>query len=246
MITKANATKLAAWLYVHEPALFRKILVTTQKLQRSPFGRLGYFGDDSAIAADDTLSEVTPDVSYMSDATVNAPDVTVDSASIDVPIDSNVTDSIAAAPIVDASVSDASQSSGSFWDSIGSSISGAAGAVGKVASGLLSPQTLAAAGTATAAYFNSQARTAQTQQQQALVNAQLARVRSGYSPAPVTYVRNPTTGQLTPVYASNSGYTPVTSSLYNRLTAPAGMSISPLTIGAVLGGGILIALLLAR
>ena len=237
-ISRANALKLSAWLAVHEPALFRKVLTVTQKLQRSPLGRFGYFGDDSA------LSEVVvnvPDTSitpaYQSvdtsafDPTVTLSDVTVDTSNLGISSDTtNAINQAIAAPTVDSTTSDASQSSGSFWSSVANGVGSVAGSVAKVAGALISPQTIGAVSNAAASYFNAQAKSAQNQAQQAAVNAQLQRVAQGGAPAPITYVRDPTTGALTPVYASNGGYRPVTQPLLNRLTGG--------TVGASMVGNI--------
>lgn len=250
-----NALKLSAWLAVHEPTLFRQILVTTQKLQRSPLGRFGLFGDDSAL---DTITVSSGDVSPVDFSSVDlssvSPDVTlqsvgVDAANISVSDDTNaaIQSAVASPPSVDSSVADASQSSGGFWSSIGSGISSVAGAVGKVAGALVSPQALQAAGNAATAYFNAQAKTAQSQAQAAAVQTQLSRVNQGAAPAPITYVRNPVTGALTPVYQSNAGAQPLTASLLSQLNAPGGLlNSSTLFIGGAIALVVIIALAASR
>jgi hypothetical protein len=243
-ITPQNALKLSAWLAVHEPALFRQLLGTTQALQRSPLGRFGFFGGD-------VLTEFVPDIPSTSfDTSVfTVPDlqlqnITVDSSFGDIPTSASdsIANAIAALPAPDGSVADASPS---FWSSLGSGISSAAGSVAKLAGALLSPQTVGAAATAATAYFSSQAKSAQTQAQQAAVNAQLARVAQGGAPAPITYTRDPYTGALVPVYQSNTGAQTLTPSLLNRLSSPATAGLSGLSTPLLLiGGGLLVGSLL--
>jgi len=248
VVTPANALKLSAWLAVHEPALFRVLLKRTQAMQRSPLGRFGYFGDDSFlqdVSFDPGSVSVPADTSAAIDTaafTADLPDVSLADVSVDIPdIPQSTTDAInqaIAAPDENAPADAASASPG-FWSSIGSGASSVIGAVTKVASGLLSPQTISAASNAAAAYFRSQATTAQAQMQQATVQAQLARVAAGAAPAPLSYVRDPTTGATIPVYYSNTGVKPATPSLLNQLSTA---GISP---GAMIGGGLILLTVLA-
>lgn len=249
-ISPQNALKLSAWLATHEPALFREVLRTATRLQRSPLGRFGLFGDDSAMAEVVVTADApAPDVPPVDTSSFITP--TADVASIDIPADvtQSISDAVAAPPAVDSSISDASSSSGGFWSSLGSGLGSAAGTIAKVAGALVSPQTISAVGNAAASYFNAQARSTSAQAQQAAVQAQLSRVAQGAAPAPITYARDPVTGALTPVYASNTGYRPLTPQLVNRIATPQG-SIAGLPTMWVLGGGIaaaiLFTLLLAR
>lgn len=243
-----NALKLSAWLAMHEPNLFRQILVTTQKLQRSPLGRFGLFGDDSGLdSVTISAGDVTP-VDFSSvDLSAVSPDVTLqsvgDAADISISDSTNsaIQSAVAAPPAIDASIADASQSSGGFWSSVGSGISSVAGAVGKVASALVSPQALQAAANTATAYFNAQAKTAQAQAQAAVVQAQLGRVNQGAAPAPITYLRNPVTGALTPVYQTNTGAQPLTSALLAQLSSPGGILSSPVWL--IAGAVVLVALI---
>lgn len=255
-ITATNALKLSAWLAMHEPGLFRVLLVSLPKLQRSPGGRLGYFGDDS------TLTEVTvnvPDTSitpaFASDPGLDItagfvnPSVSLADVSLD-PVNTGALSAIDQAitsPPADTPAS-ASASAPSFWTSLGSGVSSVLGSVGKVAGALVAPATLAAAGGVAAAYFNAQGKTATANAQQAVVNAQLARTYNGGSPAPITYTRNPVTGALTPVYASNTGYQPVTASLLGSLSGSGTVMGIPskLFIGGAIAIAIVAALSLAK
>lgn len=256
-----NATKLSAWLYVHEPALFRQLLVTLPRLQRSPLGRLGLFGDDSGlsevvVSAPDAssdfissgggaLTDIAPDLSsFKPDLTPIGVDTSLASP-VDTAISSSVSDAVASAPVADSSVADSSSTSGGFWGSLGAGLGSAAGAIGKVAGALISPPAIAAAGTAAAAYFGSQAASAQRQAQQAAVQLQLQRTALGATPAAVTYARNPYTGAITPVYQSNSGSVPLTQGLYNQLSNP-GLPGGTVTWIALAGGALLLVLLASR
>lgn len=243
-ITPQNALKLSAWLAVHEPKLFRQLLVNAQKLQRSPLGRLGLFGDNgdamdviTVSAPADTYTPVTPDPTLQ--------DVSIPDVGISIDASDAITAAVSAPPAIDSSIADSSQTSGGFWSSIGAGIAGAAGAVGKLAGALVSPQTVQAASTAASAYFNAQARTAQAQLQNAAVQAQLSRVYGGAAPAPITYTRDPVTGALVPVYQSNAGAQPLTPSVLSRLTTSTGMSPT-LLIGGGIAALIVISLLAAR
>jgi hypothetical protein len=255
-ISPTNALKLSAWLYVHQPDLFRQILVNTGKLKASPLGRLGYFGDDASF-----LDSFTPDLSAVdvSAATVDIPMDTsnaIDSAYLDatladtldanVPVAAAIENDPAIANSVNMAIgapaggmtSDPGPAAGGFWSSIASGAAGALGAVGKVAAGLVSPTVLGGAAMAATSYFNSQAKTAQLQAQQSATATQFARVGQGYAPAPLTYTVNPQTGQMTPVYAGQNGSVPLTAGLAQQLSAP---SIGGLSTGTVLlGGGLLL------
>lgn len=256
MISPSNALKLSAWLYVHQPDLFRQLLINTGKIKASPLGRLGYFGDDASFLD----SVATPDLQTVdvSAATADIPMDTssaIDMAALDANLADTLTADVPVASAIDASPSVANSinaaigapgpadssvpaPSGSFWDSVAAGASSALGAVGKVASALVSPPVLTGAATAAAAYFNSQAKTAQLQAQQAATATQFARVSQGKVPAPITYAVNPQTGQLTPVYASQQGTLPLTAGLSQQLSAP---SIGGLPLSTVLiGGGLLL------
>jgi len=251
-ITPANALKLSAWLAVMHPGLFRQLLAKTSALQSSPFGRFGLFGDD--VPLQDVGLDI-PDVSVDTTSAIDtaaltdfSPDLApVDTAgALDIPIASNVGGSIdqALGGGTLASPDSGSSTDASFWSSIGSGAASVAGAVGKVASALLAPATLSAAATAAGAYFKSQATTTQAQlqaqTQQAVLNAQLARVAQGGAPAPISYARN-AYGQLVPVYNSPAGSLPVTSSMLSGLANPvtAGLSSVPTSVWLI-GAGLLI------
>lgn len=257
-ISRDNALKLSAWLAVHEPKLFRQLYSNTLAVARSPLGRLGYFGDDvglSEITVNAGQDFSTPDFSSVDTSsfnpTVSLTDISYDPGSIPAissDASNSITDAIAA-PDVSSPVAAPDTS---FWGSIASGASSVAGAVGKVASALASPQAITAAGNVASSYFKSQATATQAQmaqaQQQATVNAQLARVAQGYPPAPITYQRNPYTGQVTPVYQTSTGaYQPATPSVLSRLASPgvAGVS-STLLIGGSVAALILITLVSAR
>jgi hypothetical protein len=259
-----NALKLSAWLYMHEPQLFRQLLVSLPKLQRTPYGRMGFFGDDAALfdvtvsgntdSTGDTFVPLSdggtlPDVTVPEDFTQDValePIAALDSgADAATAVPDAVSAAVATPPATDASTADASASSAGFWSGIGSGVASVAGSVAKVAGALVSPASITAAGSAATAFFNAQAKTNTTAMQQAAVNAQLARVAAGGAPAPITYVRNPVTGQLTPVYQSNQGAQALNSSLLQRLTNPSLVGGSSLSPTLLIGGGLALAIGLA-
>lgn len=259
-ITPQNALKLSAWIAAVHPDLFRQLVGQVNSIARTPNGRLGrfgYFGDDADLSSLD----FTPDLpTYMPDPSTNIDlssigdnislqDVSFDpsTAGVDDLSSSAITSAIAAPSAPDSSLSGSSDSSGSFWSSVGSGVSSVASSVGKVAAALLSPQVVSSVANAASSYFKSQATTAQAQAQaqtqQAVLNAQLARVAAGGAPAPISYVRNPVTGAMTPVYASNTGLQPVTSNLLSSLLTPqaGGVSIAGISgTGWMIGGAVLL------
>lgn len=280
-VTAQNALKLSAWLAATHPALFRQILATTTKLQRSPLGRLGFFGDDTLTEfvpdipdTSVTSSAAMPDMSSFSTSDLSSSFSSMPSAgpggdlssmtlsSLDTPAGSGVESSIGYSPAgssfntaFDSALGDSGittaiaqppasdPSSGGFWSQVASGASSVASSVGKVAAGLLSPQTMTAAAGAAGAYFKAQAQTDQTRAQAQIVNAQLARTAAGFAPAPISYTTNPYTGQVTPVYASNTGYQPVTPGLLNQLTRPTAAGIAGISTPVLLIGGAALLLL---
>lgn len=241
-INPQNALKLSAWLAVHEPVLFRALAISLPRQQRAK--ALGFLGDDTSL-------DFTPDLPAMESTPLDTPDFTLDTISteaVDVSPDvSQAIDSVVSTPpLPDPSTPGATvESNSSFWSQVGSGLGSAAASVGKLASALVSPQALGAAGAATAAYFNAQAKTAQTQAAQAVAQAQIARVNAGYSPATISYAVNPVTGARTPVYLSAAGTVPVTSPLLTQLSQSTGLSPTGLlTVG--IGALIVITLLAAR
>lgn len=251
-VSPKNALKLSAWIASQHPELFRQLLGKVTALQRSPLGRLGYFGDDAAVA-DLTFTPdlppieiasgvdfqssaaYTPDLTPVADFS-NADTLALTDASLPADIFSNALES---APTPDSS---APPAAGSFWSSIGSGLSGAASAIGKVASGLLSPGAIAGVGGAAAAYFTLKGKTAASNAQNAVLQTQLARTAAGHSPAAISYIRDPTTGQVIPVYNTPRGPTPVTGSLLNTLANPsmAGTVAGIPTTYLLIGGGLLL------
>jgi hypothetical protein len=245
-ITAQNALKLSAWIAAQHPDLFRQLVTTVGALQRSPLGRLGLVGDDTDLTFTPDLPpiEIGSSVDYQSTAAYTPELADVSLSSVDTPPVGDFTDSITSAIAAPSTTVDvaAPPESGSFWSSIGSGAASAAGAIGKVASALVSPQSLVAAGGVAAAYFGMQGKTAQAQSQNAVLQAQLARVNSGAPPAGISYVRNPVTGAVTPVYNTANGQIPVTGPMLNSLSSPvlsgtiAGIPTSMLLIG----GGVLV------
>lgn len=243
-LSPANALKLSAWLALHEPGFFSLVLAKTAG--RSPHAPFGFLGDDAPL----TDSGVT-DVGLVPDATItvtasadsgpgvdlssftpelqdigSAFDSSASTPGISDAVTSSITDAIASPPPPDASTANADTS---FWSNVSSGLGAAAGAVGKAAQALISPQVVSSLASAAGAYFTAQARTnvaqatLQAQQvaaqgQQLALQTQLARAQAGLAPAPITYSRNPNTGQVVPVYASNTGAQPLTGTLASLLT----------------------------
>lgn len=261
-VTPQNALKLSAWLAREHPALFRQMLSATRKLQRSPLGQLGMFGDDSTLdfslpstpdlASSSDLSNLTLDsLGSSADTSVASLDtISPDSAVGYTPTAADVspvTTAIAAPAPAGGIAGDTLQSSGGFWSGVADSVGSMAGAVGKVASGLLSPQAMTAMAGVAGAYFKAQSQNAQTQAQAQIVNAQMARVAQGAAPAPITYSTNPYTGQVAPVYVGGAGYQPVTPSLLSQLMSPAQQApMSGLFTALLIGGAAVLVFALMR
>lgn len=262
-LTPANALKLSAWLALHEPGFFS--LVLAKAAGRSPHAPFGFLGDDSPVSVDSGITDVglvpdatvtvtaTPDVSSGIDLSSFAPALQDISSAIDTSspavsdaISSSITDAIASPPPPDPSTADASPG---FWSNISSGLGTAVSAVGKAAQSLISPPVVASLASAAGAYFTAQARSnvanaqLQSQQlaaqgQQLALQTQLARAQAGLAPAPITYSRNPNTGQIIPVYASNTGVQPLTGTLANLLT-PSTVGGTPTVVWIVAGLGLL-------
>lgn len=247
-IPVANALKLSAWIATQHPELFRQLLTKVQALQRSPLGRLGFFGDDEDLffTPDLPAIQIAPDIDYESTAAYT-PDLTdisfdVNAATGSAPGNFDFSDSLNSAIAAPSPGVSTDTTSSGFWSSIGSGAASVASAVGKVASALVSPQSIAAVGGAAAAYFAAQGKSAQTSAQNAVLQAQLARTAVGVAPAPISYVTNPATGQLVPVYNTASGQIPVTGSMLNSLSSPAvaGTVAGIPTTYVLIGGGLLV------
>lgn len=248
-ITAQNALKLSAWIATQHPELFRQLVAKVGALQRSPLGRLGYFGDDTDLTFVPDLPpiEIAPDVNYDSSAAYTPELSDVSLSSVDSPADGISTDfsdsltSAIAAPSTTIDTSAPPESSG-FWSSVGSGISSAASSVGKVASALISPGSIAAVGGVAAAYFTMQGKTNSAQTQNAVLQAQLARTAAGAPAAGISYVRNPSTGALVPVYNTANGQVPVTGAMLNSLANPtvAGTVGGIPTTYLLIGGGLLV------
>lgn len=253
-LSPQNALKLSAWIASQHPELFRVLVAKVNALQRTPLGRLGYFGDDTELEFTPDLPayQITPDINLDSSAAYS-PELSDVSFNIDAAIggsdtaDYGFTDSITSAIAAPTkAISTDPPSAGGFWSSLSSGASGVASAIGKVASALVSPGSIAAVGGAAAAYFSMQGKTqvAQTQaaQQNAVLQAQLARAAAGAAPATISYVTDPYTGAQVPVYNTATGQVPVTGSLLNQLAAPqtAGTVAGIPTPWALAGAGLLL------
>lgn len=240
-ISLTNATRFALWLAANHPAAFRKI---AWQLTQAPASRgsLGRFGDDSGLQSlvvdPATLSLPSSDLSTWVDSSPALQSVTVSDIS---PIEelSNAFDPAAVA---------ASGSDSGFWSTLGSGLSSAASGTGSViasvARSLTNPATLAgAAGLAsTLIQANAQTQVANAQQQ-AVLATQLARVQQNASPAPIQYTTSPTGQRIPVLYNSATGqYEPVTRPVLSSLSSSSSL---PGWLPWILGGGVVIALLLA-
>lgn len=263
-LTPANALKLSAWLALHEPGFFS--LVLARAAGRSPHAPFGFLGDDSPVTdvglvPDATVTvTATPDVSSGVDLSSFTPALQDISTAIDTSapsvadsVTSSIADAVASPPPPDPSTANADTS---FWSNVSSGLGTAASAVGKAAQALISPQVVASLASAAGAYFTAQARsnvaTAQLQSQQLAaqgqqlaLQTQLARAQAGLAPAPITYSRNPNTGQVIPVYASNTGVQPLTGTLASLLT-PSTVGGTPTAVWIVAGLAVLWILTSAR
>ncbi len=213
-------------------------------LRRGRFGgapSMGAFGDDPV---DLGLADTSPIDSTSSVDSIDVSD-SVNSALSD-PILQDINVDIAPSSTFDLSSAAAStDNSGGFWSSIGSGLSsigsGVASAVGSVAGAVLNPTTLSAAGNLAATIIKANGATAQ---QQALLQAQVARTASGAGAHPVIYTTNPVTGQQTPMYynAATGQYqaAPVASSLSSLFGTSAPGSIGSYMPYILIGGGLLL------
>lgn len=217
-IAPQNAMKLAIWLAASHPRAFRAIAakVATVNAQRAkgfsggPFGALGLSIDD--------LQPVTLETDTTHEVFAPMADISFDSTALSTP-------NFDLGPGL-SSVSDSS--SGGFWSTLGSSIgsfaSGTANVLGSVAQSLTSPQAIQAAGQIAATVIAADANRSQAAQQQAVLQAQLARVQAGQPPASIIYGTN-SYGQQVPMYynARTGQYQPTSPSLLSSLM-PSGSS----------------------
>lgn len=237
---------------------------------RGPFG---YFGDDTIdvplmdMAVDPGVTS-TPDIAFpdmvsspdIPEITVTAgnsfPDmapVTPDLISGPDPVLSPIGVDSAAGDVPPISIDSTPSGSGdsSFWSSLGSALgtaaTGAVSIIGSVGKALTSPQTVQAAGQIAAANIRNTQQQQVAAQQQAILAAQLARVRQGYAPAPIAYVPNAAGQQIPMYYNSRAGQyqaTPVTPSVLQSIL-PSSLASSGTLPWLLLGGGAIIVALLA-
>lgn len=240
-IPSQHALKLAVWLATQHPDVFKQIARRVTVANRSPLGRFGccgpqggarmgrfgWFGD--AGLSDITLQDLsTPDI----------PPPSVDASSFDTgPALSDISALSFDAP----SVNIGADSSGGFWSNLGQSMSNfgsdITSGIGKVAGALTNPQTLQSVAGLASSIFQAKGAASQAQ----LANLQFARTAAGSAPAPVAYTRNPSTGQVVPVYyPPNAPPQAVSPGLVASL-APSGWS---LTTVALVGGATVVALML--
>lgn len=261
MITPANALKWSIWLAQNHPLAFKAVVralrsptPAPQSLGRYSFarGRFGYLGQDDGVDQSVVGDFSTPD---METITVQTP--AVDASSVDLsntPLpdptlaDLNVTQP-ASVNFDLSGASQATDTSGGFWSSLGSGLSslgsGVASAVGSVAKAVTNPQVLAGAAQVAASVITTNAAAAQRAQAANILAAQTQRTLTGAGPAAIQWAVNPATGQQTPYYynAATRQY---------QLTTPSAFStILPANLSAYLpyilvGGGLILVLALAR
>lgn len=213
-VNPSDAVKLAAWIYAAHPQLFGKLLqkANAARIAQSKTANLSGLG---CACGDKVVSigayrprRVSRSFRGLGDDSSLSTDVTMQ------PIDlSSLDTTSASAPDVSSALTDSSSSSGGFWSSLGSGLSSLGSdvltGIGSVGSYLTSSTGLSSLTGLANTYFANQAVQAQANTQQAVLQAQVQRTASGYSPAPITYQRN-AAGQLVPVYQSATGYTPLT------------------------------------
>lgn len=229
-VNPVGAVKLAAWLYKEHPTLFRQLLAKVQaaKLAAGKTASLTTNTDPVPVSLSGldqggnitslseyrakrlgalgfSLSSVTSGLS----STLSSIGSSLDSAS---------------SSAISSAIGSGTGSSGGFWSTLGSDLSSAGSSVlsgvKDVGSYLTTGGGLSALSGLANDYFQTKAMNTQTQmatqQQQAILQAQMAAVAQGGVPAPITYTTN-AMGQQVPVYASATGYQPVTSSYLNNL-----------------------------
>ena len=227
--TQINAVKLAAWLYGAHPKLFGKLLTNAKAAKVAKSKTKGISGLGAAAGCG--CSNVKG-LGRLGSGGVSAVNFSpIDTSSFSSPDLS----SIGASSVSSALSSDTS--SGGFWSSLGSGLSSLGSdvlsGIGSTASYLTSGSGLSNLTSLANTYFASQSNVAQANAQQAIVNAQVQRTATGYSPAPVSYQTN-AAGQLVPVYNSASGYSPLTTQGIAALSTGAAMPswLLPAGIGA--------------
>jgi len=186
----AAGRSLAVWLAGQHPELFRAVAQKASRTRR--FTHMGALADD--------LTEFVPTVEPMPvsfDFQPPIQEISFDSSSLAVPDFSYQSE---ATPL------DMGSSGGGFFSSVGSALSSAVSGVGNF---LTSQQGLSSLTNLASTYFKAQAQTQTAQTQMAVLQAQTARVANGQTAAPITYTRNPYTGQLQPVIQTANGYQPV-------------------------------------
>lgn len=153
-------------------------------------------------------------------------------------------------------LSDATSSGASWLDSVGSGFtsagstmggvlssvgSGLLGAIGNVGSFFTSSQGLNSLAGVAKSYFQAQAADSTAVTQAAVLNAQLGRVQTGKTVAPITYTRD-ANGNLVPVYTTHTAqgtvYQPLSSSGIAGLT-PSGLSVLLSRYGLWIGVGVI-------
>lgn len=213
-VNPSDAVKLAAWIYAAHPQLFGKLLqkANAARIAQSKTANLSGLGCacDGKVVSIGAYRPRRTRTSFrgLGDDSSLSTDVTMQ------PVDLSSLDTTSSVPDVSSALTDSSSSSGGFWSSLGSGLSSLGSdvltGIGSVGSYLTSSSGLSSLTGLANTYFANQAVQAQANTQQAVLQAQVQRTASGYSPAPITYQRN-AAGQLVPVYQSATGYTPLTS-----------------------------------
>lgn len=241
---RARAGGLGAFGYAG-----RQVYVAYGRPRGGHYRPTGAFGDDAfTVDIPDTVS--VPDTIDLSDPSLT--DVSVDVNAIAPTTDVSAYTGFDSSAGSGSSVSDVnftganfdpSTDSSGFWSSLGNAFSSAGGVIASVAKNLTNPQVLSSAGNVAASVIKSNAQTqAIAAQQQAVLQAQIARVQAGTTPAPIRYVTS-AAGQSVPmVYNASTGqYTPVTGATLSSLL-PTGL---PNWLPWALAGGLVLTVVLS-
>lgn len=212
-ITKIGALKLAAWLYYTHPTLFTQVYkkARTQAQTASKLSNLKGIGccpqcdANKVTSLSDYRAYRISRIGRFGD--VSMVDVT---SGLDSGLDSNLVSS----SDISSAISSDSGSSGGFWSSLGSDLSSAGSSIvsgiGDVGSYLGSTAGLNSLTSLANDYFAGKTISAQSAEQQAILQAQTQRVAQGYNPAATGYTTN-AYGQVVPVTYTANGTVPITS-----------------------------------
>ena len=258
-VTPVGALKLAAWIMKTHPGLFAKLAQAAKnhRVAVSKVANLTPMPSGTPVnvsGAGNPSSKVTSLANYrarrsttggMGMGSLGQSGLSSTLSSIGSSINSSLSSELSPSAISSA-VSSGTGSTGGFWSGLGSDLSSlgssALSGIQSVGSFLTTGGGLSSLSSLANDYFQSKALNTQAgmvaQQQQAVMQAQMASVAQGGVPAPISYTTN-AYGQQVPVYSSAAGYQPVTSSYLNNL-----FSGSTNWLPWAIGGGVALIVLL--